>query len=271
MLLTRHFAPKVLAVVSLLACSASAQPPQQQDADAPDPDSASRGVARISMMSGDVSVRRGDNGDFVAAALNAPLVIGDRVLTGPNSRAEVQFDWANMIRIAPDTEIRLSELADRHYQIQLARGVATFRVLRASEADVEVSTPQVSIRPKNQGVYRLTVRDDGQSEVTVRSGEVEIFTPRGVETLRAGRTIQVRGTASDPEFQIVAALGEDEWDRWNSARDQNLQRATSPRYVNRDVYGTEDMDQYGQWVPDPTYGTVCAPHLSPSRSESHCE
>ena len=268
MLITRHFAPKVLAVVSLFACSAPAQPPQplppqqQQDADAPDPDTASRGVARISVMNGDVSVRRGDNGDFVAAALNAPLVVGDRVLTGPNSRAEVQFDWANMIRIAPDTEIRLSELADRHYQIQLARGVATFRVLRASEADIEVSTPQVSIRPRNQGIYRLAVREDGQSEVTVRSGEVEIFTPRGVETLHAGRTMQVRGTASDPEFQIVAAAGEDEWDRWNSNRDQSLQRATSPRYVNRDVYGTEDLDQYGQWVPDPTYGTVWAPRVA---------
>jgi hypothetical protein len=213
-------------------------------------------------MNGDVSVRRGDNGDFVAAALNAPLVVGDRVLTGPNSRAEVQFDSANMIRIAPDTEIRLSELADRHYQIQLARGVATFRVLRPSEADVEVSTPQVSIRPRNPGIYRLAVRDDGQSEVTVRSGEVEIFTPRGVETLHAGRTMQVRGTASDPEFQIVGAAGEDEWDRWNSGRDQHVQRAASPRYVNPDVYGTEDLDGYGSWVPDPTYGTVWSPRVS---------
>ena len=268
MRLTRHFAPKLLAVVSMFGWAALAQPPQppsdqqQQDADAPDPDSASRGVARISVMNGDVSVRRGDNGDFVAAALNAPLVVGDRVLTGPNSRAEVQFDFANMIRIASDTEIRLSELADRHYQIQLAHGVATFRVLRDSQADVEVSTPQVSIRPKNQGIYRLMVRDDGQSEVTVRSGEVDIFTPRGVETLHTGRTMQVRGTASDPEFQIVGAQGEDEWDHWNAGRDQSLQHAASPRYVSPDVYGTEDLDQYGRWVPDPTYGNVWAPRVA---------
>jgi hypothetical protein len=260
---TRYFAPAALAAVSLLGLAALAQPPQpQQQDDAYDPESANRSVARISVMNGDVSVRRGDNGDFVAAALNAPLVVGDRILTGPNSRAEVQFDWANMIRLAPDTEVRLAELGDRHYQIQLARGLATFRVLRASEADVEVSTPQVSIRPKNQGVYRLLVRDDGQSEVTARSGDVEIFTPRGVETLHAGQTMQVRGTASDPEFQIVAAYGEDEWDRWNRSRDQSLERAASPRYVNRDVYGTEDLDGYGQWVQDPSYGAVWAPRVA---------
>src|SRR6185369_3782218 len=269
MQITRHFAITAVAVVSLCRWSAHAQPPQfppqgpqQQEADINDPEIASRGVARISVMVGDVSVRRGDNGDIMAGIVNAPLVVGDRVLTGPNSRAEVQFDSANMIRIASDTEIRLAELADRHYQIQLARGVATFRVLRPSEADVEVSTPQASIRPKNMGIYRLAVRDDGQSEVTVRSGEVEIFTPRGVEMLHAGKTMQVRGTASDPEFQVAGGLPEDEWDRWNLGRDQGMQRAASPRYVSRDVYGAEDLDQYGQWVPDPGYGTVWAPRVA---------
>jgi len=139
MRLTRYFAAKVIAVVSLSLVSLGQQPPPQQDPDDNfDPDSVNRGVARISVMSGDVSVQRGDADEIVAAAINAPLVVGDRVMTGPNSRAEVQFDWANMIRIASDSEIRLAELADRRFQIQLARGVATFRVLRASDADVDL-------------------------------------------------------------------------------------------------------------------------------------
>jgi len=251
----------MIAVVSLsLAAFGQQQPPpqpdQQQD-DSFDPDSVNRGVARLSMMNGDVSIRRGDSGDFVAGAMNAPLVIGDRVLTGPNSRAEVQFDFANIIRIAADSEIRLSELSDRRYQIQIAHGMATFRVLRASEADVELSTPQVSVRPKKEGVYRLIVHDNGESsELTVRLGEVDVFTPHGVETVRAGQTMQVRGPSSDPEFQIVAAVGEDEWDHWNRNRDQDLERSASYRYVNKDEYGAEDLDNYGQWVSDPTYGNV---------------
>ena len=210
-------------------------------------------------MSGDVSVRRGDNGDVVAAAINAPLMVGDRILTGPDGRAEVQFDSANMIRVAPNSEIRLAELAYRHYQIQVARGTGTYRVLRPSTADVEVSTPQASIRPQKLGVYRLTVREDGQSELTVRAGDVEVFTPQGAETLQAGKTMQMRGTATDPEFQVIAATGEDEWDRWNSDRDRVLMRAVSPRYVSQDVTGADDLDPYGRWVPDPTYGQVWAP------------
>ena len=58
-----------------------------------------RGVARISITGGEVSVRRGDSGDWVAAVVNAPLMVEDRVSTGTGSRAEVQFDSANLVRI----------------------------------------------------------------------------------------------------------------------------------------------------------------------------
>src|SRR5690348_17200837 len=116
--------PRIVAFFALtVAVFAQTEPPQQQD-DSFDPDSASRGVARLSVMNGDVSVRRGDSGDYVAAAINAPLVVGDRVLTGSNSRAEVQFDWANMIRLGPDSEVRMGELEYRRYLAQLARGNA---------------------------------------------------------------------------------------------------------------------------------------------------
>jgi hypothetical protein len=42
-------------------------------ADDPAAEDASRGVARVSLLNGDVSVRRGDSGEIVAAGLNAPL------------------------------------------------------------------------------------------------------------------------------------------------------------------------------------------------------
>jgi len=72
-------------------------------------------------MSGDVSVRRGDSGDWVAGVINAPLLTADQISTGPNSRAEVQFDSANMLRIGGNAEIHLAQLEDRRYQMDLAR------------------------------------------------------------------------------------------------------------------------------------------------------
>jgi ferric-dicitrate binding protein FerR (iron transport regulator) len=210
-------------------------------------------------MQGNVSVRRGDAGEMVAAVMNAPIGVSDRLMTGEGARAEVQLDWSNMLRLAPSTEVRFSELQDKQYQIQIATGMVTFRVLRDTNALAEISTPNVSIRPLKKGVYRIWVRPDGTTQVTVRSGEAEIFSPKGTEHLQAGRTMEARGSSADPEFQVVAAIQLDEWDRWNSERDRDIERSTSYNHVSPDVVGAEELDAHGRWVNDGEYGNVWVP------------
>jgi hypothetical protein len=235
-----------------------AQGPPAQNSGAPE-----RGVARISVMNGQVSVRRGDSGEWVAGIINAPLMVDDRVAAGQSSRAEVQFDSANLIRVGANAEIRLGALDYNHYNIQIAHGTVTYRVLRDSRVKVELDTPLISVRPMHIGVYRVYVQQDGQTEITVRLGDAEIYTPRGVEQLQAGQTMLARGTAADPEFRVVPAIAIDEWDRWNEQRDHELLSSQSYRNVPRDVYGTEGMDSSGRWVNDPTYGSVWSPTVGP--------
>ena len=55
------------------------------------------GVARVSLIHGDVTMQRGDSGDFTAVTLNTPLVAGDKVATGGASRTELQLDYANIL------------------------------------------------------------------------------------------------------------------------------------------------------------------------------
>ena len=217
------------------------------------------GVARLSVINGDVSIRRGDSGELTAGAINGPLVTNDHVATGPSGRAEVQFDWGNMVRIGPESEIRLGELEDRRYLVQIAIGTTTFRVLRNSGADVEISTPTVSVRPLEEGSYRVSVMPDGTTEITVRQGRADIFSPRGTEVLNAGRTMEARGDPNDPEYMILGAIPQDEWDRWNVDRDRALENTSSYRYVSPDVTGAEDLDGYGRWTTDPEYGQVWVP------------
>jgi len=250
----------LLTGAAMLPASAQQLPPQQQqdDGDAPD-----HGVARISLVNGDVTVRRGDTGDLTAAAPNGPLLVNDLLATGQNSTAEIQFDAANMIRLGNTSEVRIGELEYGRYLVQIASGTTMFRVLRNNNADVEISTPTVSVRPTEQGSYRITVLPDGTTEITVRSGRADIFSPRGSESLSPGRTMEARGTPSDPEYMIVASIPNDDWDRWNADRDRTLERAVSTRYVPPDVYGAEDLDSYGQWQNDPSYGNVWVPAVDP--------
>ena len=103
------------------------------------------------------------------------------------------------------------------------------------------------------------MNDAGETEVTARNGEVEVFSPHGSQWVRSGQTLMARGTGNDAEFQIVAAGGPDEWDRWSDSRDSLLMQSVSSRYVGPGVYGAEDLDSAGTWSSVPEYGYVWHP------------
>ena len=75
---------------------------------AQDPDDQKRGVARISVVQGDVSVQRGDSGEWVAATVNTPLLANDHIATGPNSRSRHLWPASSQARtIASSSNSRL--------------------------------------------------------------------------------------------------------------------------------------------------------------------
>ena len=227
-------------------------------------DQPGRAVARLGILNGDASVRRGDSNDWVAAAVNAPLMSGDQISVAAGGRAEVQLDAAHFLRIAGDTELRLADIENGHYQIQISRGMVTWRVLRESQAPVEIDTPLVGVHPGPQSVIRINVDADGTTHITARKGDADVSTQKGSEKLSENQTMDVRGAMSDPEFQVVAAAARDEWDGWSDQRDTYLLHAQSQRYVTKEVTGVEDLDPYGHWAYDPAYGWVWMPTVAAS-------
>jgi hypothetical protein len=222
------------------------------------------GVARLSLLNGDVTVRRGDSGDWITAAVNGPLLAEDRVLSGVGARAEVQLDYYDRIRLGSDTEIRFPELEWRKYQVQVARGTVIFSALPGTNDQIEFATPAASLRPLSAGSYRVTVLDDGSVEFTVRRGEAEIYTPSGTRKLTPGRTMRVQLSPDNiPEFQLSYETPRDSFDEFSDRRDHDLQRVKSYQYVSRDVYGAEDLDNTGDWVYQAPYGWSWRPYVAP--------
>ena len=251
----RIFDLRFLVLTGAVLWMASAAMPAR----AQDPDDLKRGVARISLINGDVTVRRGDSGEWVAGVVNAPLLTDDRIATGANSRSEVQFDSSNILRIGGNAEVRLAQLESGIYHLEIAKGTVTYRILHASTANAELDTPSISVRPSREGSYRITVNEAGETEITARAGDVEVFTPRGSQWVYNGQTMMARGSASDPEFQMVTALSYDDWDRWSDGRDRGMLQSTSAQYVPQGVYGTEDLDNSGTWSNVAPYGNVWHP------------
>jgi hypothetical protein len=223
----------------------------------------SPGVARVSMIHGDVSTQRGDSGDWAAAALNAPIVVGDKISTGDRSRAEVQLDYANILRLSDRSQATIAGLTRTKMQVQIGRGLADFAVFKGTEADVEIDTPNVAIRPpQREGIYRIEVTSAGETNVIVRKGELDISTPQGSTHLEKGQWAIVRGTGNDTQYKIAEAPSKDDWDSWNNERNDTIRNAESWRHTNNYYVGAEDLDAYGHWENVPDYGMVWAPTVA---------
>ncbi len=219
----------------------------------------SPGVARISLIHGDVSSQRGDTGDWAAAALNQPLVAGDSVSTGDRSRAELQLDHANILRLGNNSQAHVATLTRTQVQVQVGRGLAYYSAFKDSEAEIEIDTPNVAIRPTSrEGVYRVEV-NAGETQVIVRKGSADISTPQGSARLEKGQSAVVRGTADEAEYKLVSAPSKDDWDSWNNERDGVIRNAQSWSHTNHYYVGSEDLDAYGHWVTVPDYGPVWQP------------
>jgi hypothetical protein len=243
--------------------AAAQQPGMNQDQGRDSAADQQHGVARIRIVQGDVDVKRGDNGQLTGAIMNAPLLSRDHLETAAGSRAEAELDADTVIRLAPDTDLAFANLAYQRAQVQLGIGTIIVRVLRDGQSQLEVDTPSVAFRPLSAGDYRISVFDNGTSQVTVRSGRLEMAGPRGSQTINAGQSSLVRGDASDPEFQNTGQPARDQFDDWSAGRDSELLSTRSQQYVPPGVSGAEDLDRYGNWVPS-QYGQVWAPQAQPA-------
>src|SRR5579863_8833094 len=221
------------------------------------------GVARLSMIHGDVSTQRGDSGDWSAATLHQPVMGGDKVSTGDNARTELQFDFANILRLGANSKANIATLTHKDIQIQLSQGIANYTVSKDSEAEPEIDTPNVSVHPAHHdGVFRIEVRPDGDTLVIVRKGEAQIATPQGSTEVHAGEMATIRGDSNSAQYKISQAPDPDDWDRWNADRDHVIRNAQSWRHTNHYYTGAEDLDTYGQWRNVPDYGDVWVPNES---------
>ena len=233
-----------------------AQPPSGEG-----PAKVDQGVGRVSMIHGDVSTQRGDSGTWSAAILNQPVVNGDKVSTGAGGRAEVQLDFANILRLGSNAQANIANFTQKYIQIHVGQGLANYSVFGESEAEPEIDTPNVALHPAHKdGVFRIEVRPDGDSIIIVRRGEAQLATPQGIAEIKQGDMATVRGAGADAKYKITPAPDRDDWDRWNSDRDRMIHNADAWHHTNKYYVGAEDLDANGQWENAPDYGQVWVPN-----------
>ena len=240
--------------------------PQQAAAQYNDPPER---VARLNYMRGSVSFQPAGEMDWVSAVVNRPVTTGDRLWADSGARAEMHFGSAT-VRMDAQTGMSFLNLDDRTTQIELSDGALNIRVLRLDRDEIfEVDTPNQAFSILRPGQYRIEVNEDGNSTmVTVRSGQGEVT--GGGRTYSVGAGLTGDFTGSDTlRSAIYRAPDYDEFDTWSQSRDRHDDAAPSARYVSPDLVGYQDLDDYGTWRPDPSYGNVWIPRVSAGWAPYH--
>jgi hypothetical protein len=186
--------------------------------------------AQVSAVDGAVDFQHGDDGTPAAAAVETSLAQGD-YLTTHDSRAEVQFDGNVMLRLGPNTQVRFDNLEADSRVLTFSQGTIELRVLHDGGGYPEIQTPSVSIDPNGVGAYRVSVLDDGSTQITVRSGRTHVVAGKFDQVLDSGSTLAASGEGDGTRFTTLNAIAADDFDSWNADRDRVALGAPAPAAV----------------------------------------
>ena len=224
-------------------------------------------VARISLITGDVNLKRSGNSDWERVRLNFPLVEGDTISTDRESRAEIQIDARNFVRLGANSILRIVTLRDEGVALSVVEGTATIRLAKfdSNKEYFELDAPKTTLSAEKKGLYRVDVSREGRVRLTARDGgRARIYSETSGFALRDGRTAELilEGAAAG-DWEFVAA-GSDSWDSWVDDRERYLAQRLryDTQYYDQYTWGAEDLDTYGDWKWAREYGWIWRPHAS---------
>jgi hypothetical protein len=222
----------------------------------PENDSYSR-LARLSYLEGNVSFLHASDNDWLAASVNFPLQPGDRIYTGPDGRAEIEFDDGSVCRLAENTDIELLSLGDDLIQWRIFTGLATLTV--SSNLEFEINTPAAAFNTLRMGAYRFDVVEDGATDAIVRKGELEAANNRFSRRVEPGELLHIE-PGEDGYDRISRYDRRDQWDDWSDRRDAEVSAYPDARYIpSNATMGASELGRYGRWVSVDSYGSAWVP------------
>src|SRR4051812_801180 len=226
-------------------------------------------VARISLIGGEVNLRRAGNKDWEPARVNYPLVAGHTIATGKGSFLEVQVDSRNFVRLTAGAMLRIVTLRDEGVALSLIEGTVVVRLAKFDHDKeyFEIDAPRTTFAAEKKGLYRVDAPREGRIRLTVRDGgSARIYSDTSGFTLRDERPAELIATgenAGDWDFYPASPYA-DAVDEWVKQREQYFaqRQKTDVKYFDEYVWGAEDLDAYGDWVNTNDYGWVWQPHAN---------
>src|SRR4030095_10267514 len=108
----------------------------------------------------------------------------------------------------------ISDLSETAAQFEITEGTAIIRIERLATVfrRFEVDTPNSAILVQRDGLYRVQVRGEKNSELIVRSGEAEVSTDEGSFKVLESYKLLVDTTTAG-RLELAFDNSRDDWDQ----------------------------------------------------------
>ncbi|HUF94183.1 MAG TPA: DUF6600 domain-containing protein [Candidatus Limnocylindria bacterium] len=250
----------LLTLAFLLPAVAAAQAPPEDEVES---EAAGPTPLRLGFTAGDVRFWRPGTDEWVPAQVNIPLAPGDQLATGHLGNVEIQTGPDSFLRAWGDSRLAITGHDDHALRIGVSDGYLGLDLRSVDPGQrVHVDTPHAAVAIGQAGYYRIDVDGDRTSVIARRSGRATVTAHAHTVSLAADHEVVARAAAAP--LEPAAAPEADAWDRWSLGRTDTLLAAESARYVAPQVYGAAELDRYGTWREEPTYGALWEPRDVPA-------
>jgi FecR protein len=226
-------------------------------------------VARVNFLEGSGSMQGAGVDGWSNDLLNRPLTGGDRVWIDERSRAEMHVG-STALRLGSRTAVQVLAVDDHSVRLSLTAGSISVHLRDFDSGDrFDIETPAGEVSLRQPGGYRVDVDDsNARAYLAVWNGSAEVSGPSGARAISQEQSAELVPGA-EPAIDTASAGNTDSLDEWAEARDQSEDQSSAAQYVSRDVVGYQDLDGYGQWVDEPSYGMVWVPVVAAGWAPYH--
>ena len=257
--------PAIITIAIMLAAlmgaaQEGAKAPDQKPGDVKYTDTS---FARLSFLEGKAYIQRASDLAYEDAVVNLPVATGDRLGTA-DGRLEIFLGRKNYVRLDQNTKLDFIALPKKDASLTRLRGWTGSVYLdvkgMAKEKELEFLTSDATFYILENGLYRIDVRENKETEILVFSGVVEASGEEGSILVKKDQRL----TVSEGRFQgkpssFFAAV-DDAFDRFNDGRDAKVGRQFAKKYLSGDLEDYEsELDENGDWVYENPFGYVWVP------------
>jgi tetratricopeptide (TPR) repeat protein len=150
-------------------------------------------------------------GEWRSATVGQELIVHDRLRTGEDSRAAVQFGDSSVLRIdeLTEEEILPPQVASAKPTMDLKQGSAYF-FSREKSREIHVQTPAANGAIRGTE-FVVAVDANGSASFTIVDGEVEVSNAQGSVSVQSGERAEIQPGGAPVKTVVANAMDSAQW------------------------------------------------------------